>query len=49
MVLFRGNEEWSCIPLYDFDSLMKQKDTQNLFVILITNDKYENFNYTVHR
>ena len=28
---------------------MNQKVTLNLFVTLETNDKYENFNYMVHR
>ena len=35
--------------MHDFGSLIKQKDTQNLFAILETNDKYGNFNYTVYR
>ena len=28
---------------------MNQKGTRSLFVTLETNDKYENFNYMVHR
>ena len=46
-VLIKGNVEWQCVTFYEFGNLLNQKGTQNLFVILETNDRYENFIYTI--